>query len=164
MMKILLATVLFTSCCMAQTNRKAFKLEIAANETQQYVSDINESPYFVKDKVLQIYCGESVFIECEIAGDSIASMKVVEKNVHPEKTIEIKFNQENEDRKNIMSMLEVNNPFDRDLTYEAIMLTPASKKWNPTSIIPVPANLKGFETWPHAIVSLALMDWKLKKV
>ncbi|AWA31089.1 hypothetical protein HYN48_13885 [Flavobacterium magnum] len=163
MMKILLVTVLFSSCCIAQTNRKAFKLEIAANETQQYVSDIDESPYFVKDKVLQIYCGESVFIECEITADSISSMKVVEKNVNPKKTIEIKFHQENEDRKNIISMLEVKNPFNKDLIYEAIMLTPASKKWNSTSIIPVRANLVSFETWPHPIISLALMNWQFKK-
>ena len=62
------------------TKRKPFTLEIAANETQQYKAEIPESPYFVKDKILQIYCGEKVYVECEIVGDTISEMKIVEKN------------------------------------------------------------------------------------
>ncbi len=142
--------------------RKAFSLKIAASETQQYVADIPEGPYFVKDKVLQLYCGEKVFVECEIAGDSISSMKVVPQNNYPKKTIVISFTQEAEDRKNIMTVLNLNNPFDKDLYYQAFMLTPANDKWRSTSTLPIVANLESFESWPHAVISLALSHWKLK--
>ena len=162
---ILLLFLISFSFCSAQKEsekRKAFTLEIAANETQQYQAEIAESPYFVKDKLLQIYCGEKIFIECDIAGDSISSMKVVQKNVNTKRTIEINFTQESSNRRSIITMLEVKNPFNQDLIYEASMLTPKSNNWKSTSIIPVQANLISFETWPHAIISLALMNWKLK--
>ncbi|MTH14269.1 hypothetical protein [Flavobacterium sp. LC2016-01] len=159
---LIIFTLLITFSSFAQKNRKPFSLEIAANETQQYKAEIPESPYFVKEKLLQIYCGEKVFVECEIAGDSISSMKIVAENIHPEKTIEIQFSQDAKDRKNINTMLQLNNPFNKDLVYEAIMLTPSSGQWKSTSTIPITAKLKSFETWGHSIISLGLMNWHFK--
>ncbi|MBD8083299.1 hypothetical protein [Chryseobacterium caseinilyticum] len=142
--------------------RNSYKLEIAANETQQYAADIPESPYFVKEKILQIYCGEKIFVECEIQGDSISKMKVVEKNINPEKTIIIDFSQNSENRKEIRTDLNVKNPFSKKLIYEALMFTPISQKWKSTSIIPIMPNLENFEMWPHSIVTLVLENWKLE--
>lgn len=47
------------------------------------------SPYFVREKILQIYSGEKLFIEVEIEKKEIISMKVVKENINPEKTIEV---------------------------------------------------------------------------
>ncbi|RZL32661.1 MAG: hypothetical protein EOP00_33695 [Pedobacter sp.] len=165
MKNIILILALFTfviSHSQNKKNREAFTLEIVANEKQQYKAEIPQSAYFVKEKMLQIYCGEKVFVECEIAGDTISAMKVVEKNVHPEKTIEIKFSQDAKDRTKINTMLQLNNPFSKDLIYKAAMLTPSSDQWKSTSTIPVRANLMSFETWGYSIISLALMDWHFK--
>ena len=145
-----------------RTKRNAYKLEIAADETHQYGMDVPESPYFVDEKVLQIYCNESVFVECELNGDSIISMKVVEENIYPDKTIVIEFTQNDEDRKNIRTNLHVKNPFDKKLIYEAMMYTPISQKWKSTSILPIYPKLQNFEMWPHAIITLVLENWKLE--
>lgn len=163
MKKILIFFIfLTTTFSFSQQNRKAFTLEIAANETQQYKAEIPESPYFVKEKILQIYCGEKIFIECEIAKDTISKMKIVEKNINPKKTIEIEFNQHSEDRKNINTMLVVKNPFNRKLNYNALMFTPISQTWKPTSIIPIQPQLMNFETWPHAIITIVLEKWRFE--
>lgn len=142
--------------------RGTIKLEIAANETQQYATDIPEGPYFVKEKILQIYCGEKIFVECEIQGDSISKMKVVEKNINPEKTIVIDFTQDSENRKQIRTELNVKNPFSKTLRYDAFMFTPMSNEWRSTSIVPVYAKIESFETWPHSIISLALQNWRFE--
>lgn len=160
---ILLIHLCIVSVTLAQTNRKAFTLEIAADETHQYGANIPEGPYFVKEKILQLYCGEKLFVECEIAGDTIATMKVVPENTHPEKTIAIEFSQNAEDRKNIGTTLSVKNPFQKRLKYSALMYTPIGQTWTPTSIIPVYPGLIGFEMWPHAIVTLVLEEWQLEK-
>jgi hypothetical protein len=163
MKKHLLFIVIFLGVFSnAQQKRKAFTLEIAADATQQYEATIPESPYFVKENVLQIYCGEKLFVECEVVNDKIASMKVVEKNSHPEKTIEIEFTQNTKDRSAISTMLLVKNPFAKSLKYEALMFTPLGQEWRETSIIPVRPNLMSFEMWPHAIVTLVLENWLLE--
>jgi hypothetical protein len=160
---ILLLHLCIVSVTLAQTNRKAFTLEMAADATHQYKMDVKESPYFVKEKILQLYCGEKLFVECEIAADTIATMKVVPENIHPERTIAIEFNQDTEDRKNIGTTLSVKNPFKKSLKYSALMYTPLGQTWTSTSIIPVYPGLIGFEMWPHAIVTLVLEEWELVK-
>lgn len=162
MKKILLLINLSIVLISTAQNRKAFTLEIAANETQQYKAEIPESPYLVKEKIVQIYCGEKIFIECEISKDTISSMKIVEKNTNPKKTIEIEFTQNAEDRKNISTMLIVKNPFDKKLNYDAIMFTPICQTWKPTSIIPIQPKLMNFETWPHSIITLVLENWRFE--
>ena len=142
--------------------RNSYQLEIAATETEQYAMDVPESPYFVKDKILQIYCGEKIFVECEIQADSISKMKVVERNINPEKTIVIEFTQNAENRKEISTQLWVKNPFSKILRYDAFMFTPISKQWKSTSIIPIRPTLQNFEHWPHTIITLALQNWRLE--
>ena len=142
--------------------RNSYKLEIAATETQQYVTEVPESPYFVKENVIQIFCGEKVFVECEIQGDSISNMKVVEKNINPEKTIIINFSQNADNRKEIRTDLNVKNPFAKTLLYDAFMFTPVSSQWKSTSIIPIRSQLQNFEMWPHSIITLVLENWRLE--
>ncbi len=166
MKKIILTIILTFSLSLYSQNdkpkRSPFKFEIAATETQQYAMDVKESPYFVKEKILQIYCGEKVFVECEIQADTISKMKVVEKNINPEKTIVIDFSQNAENRKDLRTDLNVKNPFPKTLKYEALMFTPISEKWKSTSIIPIKPKLENFEMWPHPIITLVLENWKLE--
>ena len=89
-------------------------------------------------------------------------MKVVADNLNPKKTIVIKFTQDSSDRANIITTLNIENPFDKDLIYEAGMYTPISQKWKSTSVIPIRATLQSFETWPHSIITLVLDRWHFK--
>lgn len=160
--KLLLFLFLSVAVASAQEKRKAFTLEIAANETHQFEAEIEESPYFVKENVLQIYCGEKLLVECEVVNNKITAMKVVQENANPEKTIEIDFSQSAEDRSKINTTLIVKNPFDRKLMYDALMFTPLGQEWKKTSIIPIRPKLMNFEMWPHAIVTLVLENWRLE--
>ena len=159
---LLLAFLLLGIFSNAQENRKAFTLEIAADETQQYEAAIPESPYFVKENILQLYCGEKLLVECEVDKGKITAMKVVATNSHPERTIEIDFSQSAEDRKKINTTLIVKNPFDQVLRYDALMFTPLGQEWRETSIIPIRPKLMNFEMWPHAIVTLVMENWRLE--
>ena len=89
-------------------------------------------------------------------------MKVVEKIIHPKKTIEIEFTQNSENRNEISTQLWVKNPFSKTLHYDALMFTPISQQWKSTSTIPIRPNLQNFEHWPHAIITLALQNWRLE--
>jgi len=166
MKKLLLIIIFFISysvyCQNEKAERNAYHLEIAADETRQYAMDVKQSAYFVKDKVLQIYCGEEILVECEIENDTIKSMKVVEKNINPNKTITINFNQNTEDRKQIKTDLLVKNPFQKKLLYDAFMFTPKSQQWKSTSIIPIKPTLQNYEMWPHSIITLVLQNWRLE--
>ena len=161
---LIFVTIFFFNFTKAQDkiNREAFKLDLAVDSKQYYSTDVPKSPYFVKEKILQIYCSEKLLVETEFKADTIYSMKVVEKNKYPEKTIEISFTQDDKDREKIITILNVKNPFNKTLKYNAMMFTPYSQKWKGTSIIPIEPKLQNYESWPHTIITLVLDNWRLE--
>ena len=145
------------------THRTTYYLEIAVDEEHQYAMDVPESPYLVAPNTLQLFCNEKIWVECEVQDNVIQSMKVVEQNTNPSKTIEIEFRQEAEDRTSIQTILKVKNPFGKKLHYDAMMFPPKLQDWVETSILPVLPKLEGYELWPHAILTLVLENWKLEE-
>lgn len=146
-----------------KTNREAFELKLAVDSIHYYQQDVKVSPYFVKEKILQIYPSEKIFVEVELKKDTIFSMKVVHKVTNPEKTITIDFSQTIEGRKSNGMILDVQNPFKKILNYKAAMFVVGAKDWHETSILPVQPNLSGIEMWNDVIISLVLYDWTVKK-
>lgn len=163
---IVCAFLIITSLCAAQNDRperETFSLKLAVDGEQYYGMDVQKSPYFVKDKILQIYPGDDLLIETEIKGDTIFSMKVVKENKFPERTITLKFNQETNGKAHEQMMLSVQNPYDRSLVYDAAMFRVGSDKWMGTSIIPIYPKLTSYETWADVIISLVLTNWRFEK-
>jgi len=143
--------------------RKEFTLKLPVDAEQFYTQKVPKSPYFVNDKILQIYPGEKLFIEVEKTKKEITSMKVVKENINPDKTIIIELTQNVKDNKNESMILKIINPFDKDLEYKAMMYIVGQSKWIDTSVFPVKAKLTGFETWRDVIITMVLSDWKLNK-
>jgi len=157
---LLLHQVLFSQNLRPQ--REGFTLELAIDEETFYKDDIPKSPYFVKGTMLQIFPTELLNIEVEIKNDSIYSMKVVEKNLHPKKTITIDFKQNTKGKISEGMTLAVTNPFDKKLRYEASMYIYGNNNWIETSIIPIYPKIVGYEMWSDVILSLVLKNWKLE--
>ncbi len=162
----ILSFILLSGLGMAQSNelpeRKAFELGIAVDDSSFYSADIGASAYVLPDRTIQLYPGEEIFVEVELSGKEIKSMKTVRENKHPEKTMVISFTQIAEGRIHKGMMLEIHNPFKKELNYKARMLLMQHNKWVSTGVIPVRAKLSSFETWPDLIVSLALGSWEFK--
>lgn len=159
---LILFTIINVNSQNENPNREPFTLEMAVDSINFYKQDVVKSPYFVKEKVLQIYPTEKIFIETEIKNDSIYSMKVVKENLNPEKTIIIDFKQEVKGKESERMVLTVNNPFDKVLKYEALMFVNGASDWVSTSIIPVRPKLMTFEMWNDVILSLVLVEWKIE--
>ena len=95
---------------------------------------------------MQIYPGETIYVQVVQENGIIISMKAVREITNPKTTLTIRFSQKSEKKIHQMMMLEVKNPFPKNLTYEAKMFLFSNNKWFDTSIYPVMAGLSGFET------------------
>jgi hypothetical protein len=147
----------------AVLQRQAYKLSMPVSKKTVYESDVPAGPFIVKDDILQIYPGETVFLQVEKTGDEINSVKVVKQNLHPEKTLTISFTQVVEKHVHQSMMLKIDNLFDKNLAYQALIFLMEQKKWVKTDVLPVSAGLSSYETWPEVIVTLALSGWRLVK-
>lgn len=161
----LVFTLLISYTLTAQNEkpeRETFDLKVAVDSVNFYQESVKVSPYFIYDKTIQIYPSEKLFIEVEIKKDTIASMKVVKKNLNPKKTIELDFIQNVNGRNHESMFLTVKNPFNKNLRYDALMYVLGNKDWVETSIIPVRAKLQSIEMWNDIILSIVLTNWRFE--
>ena len=140
--------------------RTPYTLKIEVDKKNFYEDQIGATPYIFPNIGMQIYPGETIYVEVVEENGIIKSMKAVKEITKPKTTLTIKFSQKSEKKIHQMMMLEVQNPFPKNLIYDAKMFLLSNKKWVSTSIYPVMAGLSCFETWTDIIISLGLDNWK----
>jgi hypothetical protein len=141
------------------TERQSFRLCLPVDKQSVYEMDVPASPYILNKNIIQIYPGETIYLEANETQDSMGLTSVKEiKN--PEKTITIKCLQSVNKKKHEHIMLKVSNPFNRDLSYSARIFLMKENKWISTDVMPVRARLSAYELWPDVIITMALHDWK----
>lgn len=145
-----------------QLKRTPYKLSVAVDKKTVYEEQIKATPYVLPNKAIQLYPGESVFIEIEEQNGLIKTVTAVEKNVHPEKTLIITFTQSTKKKSHELTTLKIQNPFAQDLVYTATIFLLHQHKWVDTNVYPVFAKLTAYETWPDIITSIGLGDWEFK--
>jgi hypothetical protein len=158
---LLLTLYSFSQNSNERTTRDSFTLVMPVGKETFYESRIPSTPFIVGPQILQLFPGDTVFIEILQVDGKITDIKSVKENKNPDKTLEITFSQNLEGKVHSGMMLKVKNPFKKDLSYEAMVRYMQSGKWEETSILPVKAGLWGYEMWPDVIVSIALNEWKL---
>ena len=140
--------------------RTPYILKIEVDKKNFYEDQIGATPYVFPNNGMQIYPGETIYVEVIEENGIIKSMKAVKEITKPKTTLTIKFSQKSEKKIHQMMMLEVQNPFPKKLIYDAKMFLLSNMKWVNTSIYPVMAGLSGFETWTDIIISLGLDNWR----
>ena len=140
--------------------RTPYTLKIEVDKKNVYEDQIGATPYVFPNNGMQIYPGETIYIEVVEENGVIKRMKAVKEITNPKTTLTIKFSQKSEKKIHQMMMLEVQNPFPKNLIYDAKMFLLSHNKWVSTSIYPVMAGLSGFETWTDIIISLGLDNWQ----
>lgn len=164
---LLLIALLFSSLCYAQTidnnTRPAFDLKLFVNDTTFYTAPMAPTSYIIKDRAVQVFPGEKLFIEADILKDSLVNLKAVPAILNKEKTIVITFTQEHQNKRHERMVLNIANPFPKNLEYKAQINLMKYKKWVNTSVVPVMHNVIANEKWPDIITTVVLYDFHLKE-
>lgn len=145
----------------AVLKRKPYHLVLRYDKQTDYEEDLKETPYLNPGNTLQLYPGETVYLEVTLQNGKIASMKAVPENRNPDKTILVSFEQTIANGVHENVTLKVKNPFPKPLIYEARIFMFKIKKWVPTDVYPVDPGLFGIEIWPDFITSIGLNGWTL---
>jgi hypothetical protein len=142
--------------------RPAFDLKLYVNDSQFYNAPMGETNYIINDSIIQIFPGEKLFVEAEIINNKLTNFRVVNEIKDKSKTLVIDFQQTTKGKVHEQMILTIDNPFDKQLQYRAMMNLMKNKKWVNTSVYPVMPRLKSIEMWPDLITSLALVGFELK--
>jgi len=142
--------------------RAAFDLNMYVNDSAFYNAHMPESNFIINDTIIQIFPGEKLFVEAEIMNNKLTNLKVVNEIKDKSRTLVIDFRQTAKGKVHEQMILTIDNPFDKQLQYTAIMNLMKTKKWVRTSVYPVMPGLKSIAMWPDLITSLALFGFELK--
>jgi len=143
--------------------RPAYELKVAVDKESFYSQDIKAGPYVLPDNTIQLYPGETVYVEIEQENGVIKKMQAVPQIRDAAKTITISFTQDVKGKVHSMMMLKVTNPFVQQLVYKVSIYLYSQKKWVSTDVWPVEPGVAGIETWQDIIISVGLGDWTLQK-
>jgi hypothetical protein len=167
MKKLLFVLLMLTGrACFAQTmdtnTRPGFELKLFVNDSTFYQATMQATHYVVLNKIIQVFPGEKLFIEADVAKDSLVNLRMVPVIVNKEKTITIAFEQAHEGKQHEQMILTISNPFGKYLTYKANMNLMKLKRWVETDVLPVAPHLLSKEMWSDVITTIAVSDLYLK--
>lgn len=111
----------------------------------------------VQNRLITVFAGETILVEATASQGGPTDYLVVDKVVHPERTLSFKLEQLNKDGK-VLMMLNSKNPFSRDIRLHLSMMLLSNDKIAKTSSCPVSAGLQTFEIWPDAIFQILITD------
>ena len=137
----------------------AQKVELILSEKEYADLDYPSRPYVIDDMVNMIP-DEKILVEAEVKERKLVNLQHVDKNEHPERTIELAFTQ-NQDKKSPFMVLAVKNPFDKGLKYEAGIQIHGQKGFIKTSTLVVQPKLTIFESWPNPLTWIVLRNFEL---
>jgi hypothetical protein len=146
-----------------QLKRTPYKLFVAVDKQTFYEEELKEAPFVLPDNTVQLYPGETVYIEVLQEDGIIKKLTAVKAIKNPAITLTICFTQTASKKVHEMMMLKVVNPFTKDLNYGAAIFLTKQNRWTKTSVVPVMAGLTGFETWPDVITTIGLNGWTFEK-
>ena len=139
--------------------RQPYKLKLPVEKKSVYEVDVAESPFVMNKNIVQIYPGETIYVEAEMVNDSMM-LRSVKEIMHPERTITMTCTQAVNKGKHQSVLLKVTNPFDKALSYSGSMFLMKNNSWVPANVHPVQAKLSSFEIYPDVIITFGLSDWK----
>lgn len=143
-------------------HRVAYKNSILVEKNSVFEQKVPASPYVFPNRSIQIYPGETIYIEILLNDTIINSFKAVKEIKDPAHTVTISFKQTSENDVHKNMILSIHNPFSKKLYYEALMSTLANRNWVRTKVIPVAPKLSGIEIWPDLVLSLGLGNWHFR--
>jgi len=154
----------FISFCQSNDllTRRAFTLKLPIDKIHFYQAEISPSNFILPNNTIQIYPGEKLYIEINVKRNKIVDMKSVREIKDSTKTIVISLAHVENDSIYSRTVLDVQNPFKKDLIYIARMYLMKYNKWVPTDVYPVRSKLHSIEMWPEVIVTMALTGWEFK--
>ena len=147
----------------ALLKRTPYKLTVAVDKKTVYEEDLKAAPYVLPDNTIQIYPGETVFIQVDQTDGLIKAIKAVKEISDSANTLTLAFTQITNGKVHQQMMLKVVNPLPFKLSYRATIFSLQQKQWTITDVLPVSAGLSGFESWPQIITSIGIGKFKLEK-
>ena len=137
--------------CEHTVCQRDLRIVLKQKDGTTYDKTFKVFPGVIQDAGVTVVAGQTVYVEAEIEGERLKYLRAVEAITHPETTITLKLEQ-NEDG----MILNIKNPFPRTLKFDMGIMPLDKDGLYKTSSCPVHAGIESFEMWPYPIFQVFL--------
>ena len=138
--------------CQRVTCRPVTTVRLKLNNKEYFEMDFPKGPY-VADGFINVLAGEEVLVEFDDTDGVLSNPRYVKSAAKPERTISFRLEQTEEG-----TMLQVKNPFTKNIIYDCLIQRHSEERLRKTSIIPVQARLMSFEMWPYPVAQVVVSN------
>jgi hypothetical protein len=118
------------------------------------------APPPVQGNLINIFAGETLYIEAEESGDLLVNFRAVQTITNPKNTLTFCFFQDPSIADGTHMVLIAESPFARPIKYHLGMRLHEGQNFYKTSSCPVRGGVKMLELWPHPISHLTIGDMR----
>jgi len=144
--------------CEAIMCQHGVKIALKKKDGSMFEKTYDAMPV-VQEHGVNVYAGQTVLFEADVAGDNLINLKLVASITQPEKTISAKLEQTADGS----MMLALNNPFKRHLRIHMGIMPLDRDSLLKTSSCPVIASGGSYEMWPYLVFQVWLGSPQLLK-
>jgi len=135
--------------------REPFTLKLSVDDEHYYEQRFPRTPYVIEGGVY-LFKGERIGVTLLVHNGKVSAVRYQPDLSKADAIFEL--SQGSGSERSPAMMLTIENRTKFTLSIQALMTIPGGKEPAETSILPVGAGLKNFESWPHPIVQLLLHD------
>jgi hypothetical protein len=136
--------------CRSVPCREATSVKLRLNEREYAEFNFPRGPY-VAEGFINILNGEQFGVEFDEKNGELSEPRYVKEIVHPDRTITLQLSFEKD-----ATLLVITNPFKKTIRYHCLIQHYKQQEFNETSVLPVRAGLKTFESWPYPITQVVI--------
>lgn len=140
--------------CEQTACRRNVRIRLQQEDGSYFDRTFEIFPGVVQPMGITVVAGETVYLEADVAGDTLANIRAVDDIRNPNKTIVAHFEQADHGG----MMLSLRNPFDRPLKFRMAIMPLDREDLYKTSSCPVIAGGGSYEMWPYPIFQVLLME------
>jgi hypothetical protein len=137
--------------------REPFTLKLRIDKQHSYEEHFDKIPYVAENDVY-LFAGDNFGVNLTATKEGILNVTYQPNTKNAD--FEFKFTQEKAKGGRIMMLLVIQNRLNRMLLLDALITIPEKKEVHNTSILPVEARHRSFESWPNPIVQLVLRNFR----
>lgn len=161
---LLLLFVVLTAHGFAQKPkpyRQAYLQAMYIDSTEYYGQELDSTPFFGNNNLLQLFTGEQVFIDATINQNQL-SLRSMEVDSSYKPSLGVLLEQQHTGSKHNSVTLTITNNLKKDVWVMVSAFEMDQKNWGADKPLLIPKRKTTTVVWKERITSVLISDWKLK--
>ncbi len=142
--------------------REAYLQAMYVDSSHYYGQELDSTPFIGKDNILQLYTGETLFLEAVINNKQLSSIRSIEHDSLHKPSFEVDLIQQAKGVMHSSVTLSITNNLKKDVWVMVSAFEIGKTDWTEDKPLYIPKGKTATVVWKEPIASALISEWKFK--